>query len=73
MMILSEGGILFDDYGIKRNKGRRKMLYKILLVEDDARIREAILDYFSEKAPEYEMDTAGDGPQPDQNCVRQRV
>ena len=39
------------------------MLYKILLVEDDARIREAILDFFSEKASEYDVDTAGDGPQ----------
>ena len=38
-------------------------MYRILLVEDDARIREAMLDYFSEKAPEYEVDTAGDGPQ----------
>lgn len=37
------------------------MIAKILLVEDDAKIREAILDYFSEKAPEYEMDMAKTG------------
>ncbi|MBR4734234.1 MAG: response regulator transcription factor [Lachnospiraceae bacterium] len=37
------------------------MIAKILLVEDDAKIREAILDYFSEKAPEYEMDIAKTG------------
>ena len=37
------------------------MIAKILLVEDDAKIREAILDYFSEKAPEYEMDNAKTG------------
>ena len=36
-------------------------MYRILLVEDDARIREAMLDYFSEKAPEYEIDTAATG------------
>lgn len=33
----------------------------ILLVEDDPKIREAILDYFSEKAPEYVMDIAKSG------------
>lgn len=37
-------------------------MYRILLVEDDARIREAMLDFFSEKAPEYEIDTAATGP-----------
>lgn len=37
------------------------MMYRILLVEDDARIREAMLDYFSEKAPEYEIETAATG------------
>ena len=37
------------------------MIAKILLVEDDAKIREANLDYFSEKAPEYEMDIAKTG------------
>lgn len=36
-------------------------MYRILLVEDDARIREAMLDYFSEKAPEYEIETAATG------------
>ena len=33
----------------------------ILLVEDDPKIREAIIDYFSEKAPEYAMDIAKSG------------
>ncbi|MCR5205722.1 MAG: response regulator transcription factor [Lachnospiraceae bacterium] len=33
----------------------------ILLVEDDPKIREAIIDYFSEKAPEYTMDIAKSG------------
>ena len=36
---------------------------RILMVEDDPKIREGILDYFSGKAPEYEMDTATDGRQ----------
>ncbi|MBR4144358.1 MAG: response regulator transcription factor [Lachnospiraceae bacterium] len=37
------------------------MQYHILLVEDDPKIREAIIDFFSEKAPEYEMDIAKTG------------
>ena len=37
------------------------MQYHILLVEDDSKIREAIIDFFSEKAPEYEMDIAKTG------------
>lgn len=64
MIIVSEGAYpFFDGFETQRNTGSRKMLYKILLVEDDARIREAILDFFSEKASEYDVDTAGDGPQ----------
>ena len=37
------------------------MQYHILMVEDDAKIREAIEDYFSEKAPDCEVDVARDG------------
>ena len=37
------------------------MQYHILMVEDDPKIREAIIDYFSEKAPDYLMDTAKTG------------
>ena len=37
------------------------MQSQILLVEDDPKIREAITDYFSEKAPEYTMDIAKSG------------
>lgn len=37
------------------------MKSNILLVEDDPKIREAIIDYFSEKAPDYEMDIAKTG------------
>ncbi|MBO4781650.1 MAG: response regulator transcription factor [Lachnospiraceae bacterium] len=37
------------------------MQYHVLMVEDDPKIREAIIDYFSEKAPDYLMDTAKTG------------
>jgi len=37
------------------------MKSNILLVEDDPKIREAIVDFFSEKAPDYEMDIAKTG------------
>lgn len=37
------------------------MQYKILMVEDDPKIREGIIDFFSEKAPDYVMDVAKNG------------
>ena len=37
------------------------MKSRILMVEDDPKIREGILDYFSGKAPEYETDVAVNG------------
>jgi len=37
------------------------MQSNILLVEDDPKIREAITDYFSDKAPEYVIDIAKSG------------
>ena len=37
------------------------MRSQILMVEDDPKIREGILDFFSEKAPEYDVDVATTG------------
>jgi len=37
------------------------MKYRILMVEDDPKIREGILDFFSVKAPEYDVDVATTG------------
>ena len=37
------------------------MRSRILMVEDDPKIREGILDFFSEKAPEYDVDAATAG------------
>jgi DNA-binding response OmpR family regulator len=47
------------------------MAYKILLVEDDAQLREIIVDYFSQKGREvYEIDTAGTGFEGEDKCLQ---
>jgi DNA-binding response OmpR family regulator len=46
------------------------MAYKILLVEDDAELREIITDYFTEKSKEaYQIDTAGTGLEGQDKCA----
>ena len=46
------------------------MAYQILLVEDDAEIREIITDYFAEKsAGVFHIDTAGTGGEGQQKCM----
>lgn len=47
------------------------MAYKILLVEDDAQLREIITDYFSQKGKDfYMLDTASTGYEGEDKCLQ---
>lgn len=46
------------------------MVFKLLLVEDDAEIREIIIDYFTEKSSgNLSIDSAGTGDEGQQKCI----
>jgi DNA-binding response OmpR family regulator len=49
--------------------GGEKMSYKLLLVEDDAELREIITDYFTQKSGDtYHIDSASTGTQGQEKC-----